>query len=182
MRAETAVSTVATSRPQTASAPPELPFWLPGIGAWPGHVITRIEGGQPVAVWRYEMSSLGGRKVAGQRALTGLSRVTAEDAAHILEALQSERAALPTRTTWQQRGRALLQKVQTGAPLEVAEAIAELRAAGRSRVLSFSEKRLLDTAKTLVRSVLDALPDTPARRRALEILDDRDRKSPACPR
>ena len=65
---------------------------------------------------------------------------------------------------------------------EVAEAIAELRAAGRSRVLSFSEKRLLDTAKTLVRSVLDALPDTPARRRALEILDDRDRKSPACPR
>ena len=96
MRAETAVSTVATSRPQTASAPPELPFWLPGIGAWPGHVITRIEGGQPVAVWRYEMSSLGGRKVAGQRALTGLSRVTAEDAAHILEALQSERAALPT--------------------------------------------------------------------------------------
>lgn len=182
MRAETAVSTVATSRPQTASASPDLPYWLPGIGAWPGHVVMMPDGRSAVTpMWCYTAPGPNRSGVKGMKPTAGLCRISLEDAAHILEALTAPAVALPTRSTWTQRGRALLQKVQTGAPLEVAEAIAELRAAGRSRVLSFSEKRLLDTAKTLVRSVLDALPDTPARRRALEILDDRDRK-PVCPR
>ena len=180
MRAENVPSaTVAGSRQQTA-APAELPFWIPGVGAWPGHVITRMDGDKPVLIWRYEAPGPNRSRISGQRPVVDLLRLTPEDAQHILDALTPPPAAARScRASWTRWCRELLKKVMQGAPLEVAEALAELRAVKLPRKLSFNEKRMLETATALLRSALDALPDSRPKQRALEILDDRKPCPPA---
>ena len=144
----------------SAKVPAALPFYLPGIGAYPGSL------SEDGSRWHYEAPAPTGGRVKGQRAVVGLVRVSSDQAAWIAEALTAEPTTLGGGST-NRRYKELQRLVSDGSPEEVAQAIAEMR----GMTSCFSLRRLKDQAVRIIRSVLAALPDSVDRRRAYAVLE-----------
>jgi CarD family transcriptional regulator len=71
------------------------------------------------------------------------------DADEVFEILR-ERVAKADRHTWNRRYRAFMDKIKSGSLFEVAEVFRDLARLKRSKVLSFGEGRMLDTARGLL--------------------------------
>ena len=71
------------------------------------------------------------------------------DADEVFEILR-ERIERTDRHTWNRRYRAFMDKIKSGSLFEVAEVFRDLARLKRSKVLSFGEGRMLDTARGLL--------------------------------
>lgn len=175
MRHESAVSTVATSRqPQSA----DLPYYVPGVGAWPGHEISILERGKLVQMWRYEAQGPSG-VVPSMRPVASLCRLPIGCAEAMLSALTEDVPPWPRSASDRLRlFKSLGEMLRNGGPEDVAQVWRSVASQGRHKKLTHLEREMRDRAAAICRSVLRALPDSPATRQALEILTD-DRKP--CP-
>ena len=67
----------------------------------------------------------------------------------VFTVLKQRRVTLP-RQTWNRRHRLYLTKISSGSVYEVAEVLRELTLLGTKKELSFSERRVLDTARSML--------------------------------
>ncbi|MSP16498.1 MAG: CarD family transcriptional regulator [Myxococcales bacterium] len=80
----------------------------------------------------------------------GLRNVaTNDDVADVLELLKEKDVHLD-KQTWNRRYRGFMDKIKTGSLFEVAEVFRDLSRLKSQKTLSFGERRMLDTAKTLI--------------------------------
>jgi CarD family transcriptional regulator len=84
---------------------------------------------------------------ARQVGLRGIiDRKSADDVFKILK----ERAISVDSTTWNRRYREYMEKIKTGSIFEVAEVLRDLYLLKHDKDLSFGERKMLDTARTLL--------------------------------
>jgi len=77
------------------------------------------------------------------------------EADRVLQILRDKTMSLE-RHTWNRRYRAFMDKIKSGSLFEVAEVFRDLHGLKRTKVLSFGERRMLDTARGLVIQELSA--------------------------
>jgi CarD family transcriptional regulator len=87
-------------------------------------------------------------------ATAGLRRVISrKDGKKVLEILRSEEVAVKTQP-WNRRYREYMEMLKSGSPFEVAKVLRDLYRLKGDKDLSFGERRLLDTARSLLVSEL----------------------------
>jgi CarD family transcriptional regulator len=80
----------------------------------------------------------------------GLRRVANEaEVDEVLDILREKEVHLD-KQTWNRRYRGFMEKIKTGSLFEVAEVYRDLYRLKSTKTLSFGERRMLDTAKTLI--------------------------------
>jgi RNA polymerase-interacting CarD/CdnL/TRCF family regulator len=176
MRAETVPSAVAVSRPPRDPVPDDLPYYVPGVGAWPGdEIAVTPQDGRSAAtrMWRYTAQTVVG-PVVSMRPIGVLVRLAPGCLVGVLDALTAEPDRWPSAASDRQRlTRHLGEQFRNGGPEEVAQVWRSLASHGKCKRLTLMERELRDKARAICRSVLHCLPDSPDKSRALEILDDR---------
>lgn len=81
---------------------------------------------------------------------TGLRAVISEtDAKEVLDMLKSDKIAVKTQP-WNRRYREYMDMLKSGSPKEVAKVLRDLNRLKGDKDLSFGERRLLDTARSLL--------------------------------
>ncbi len=80
----------------------------------------------------------------------GLREVISGDEADEVFALLRIRDVVHNELTWNRRQREYMDKIKTGSLFEIAEVLRDLRLLSADKQLSFSERRMLDTAKNLL--------------------------------
>ncbi|HEV8323616.1 MAG TPA: CarD family transcriptional regulator [Myxococcota bacterium] len=80
----------------------------------------------------------------------GLREVIDEQEVEDVKDVLRERDVRFDRQTWNRRYRGFMQKLKTGSIYDVAEVFRDLYLLKNSKVLSFGERRMLDTARTLL--------------------------------
>ncbi len=84
----------------------------------------------------------------------------ADDVDEVLNILR-ERAVRLDKHTWNRRYRGFMEKIKSGSLFEVAEVFRDLSRLKTTKILSFGERRMLDTARDLVVQELSAARKTP---------------------
>jgi CarD family transcriptional regulator len=80
----------------------------------------------------------------------GLRKVASDlDVDEVMEILREKEVHLD-KQTWNRRYRGFMEKIKTGSLFEVAEVYRDLSRLKAQKTLSFGERRMLDTAKTLI--------------------------------
>lgn len=72
-----------------------------------------------------------------------------EEIEEVFSILKSKEVARDTQT-WNRRHREYMEKIKTGSAFEIAEVLRDLCLLRKSKDLSFGEKRMLETARTLL--------------------------------
>ncbi|GMV39989.1 MAG: RNA polymerase-binding transcription factor CarD [Myxococcales bacterium] len=80
----------------------------------------------------------------------GLREVISSDRVDEIYQVLRERAIKVDQTTWNRRYRRYLEKIKTGAILDVAEVLRDLYLLKVEKPLSFGERKMLDTARQLL--------------------------------
>jgi CarD family transcriptional regulator len=80
----------------------------------------------------------------------GLRSVATEDEVDEVLEILGEQDVHIDKQTWNRRYRGFMEKIKTGSLFEVAEVFRDLYRLKSTKPLSFGERRMLDTAKTLI--------------------------------
>jgi CarD family transcriptional regulator len=80
----------------------------------------------------------------------GLRQVISEDEIREIFEILRERTVAFDNQTWNRRYRGFMDKIKTGSIYDVAEVMRDLYRLKAEKSLSFGEKRMLDTARTLI--------------------------------
>ena len=75
--------------------------------------------------------------------------VTQNEATEVFAVLRDHEVTLD-KQTWNRRYRGFMEKIKTGSLFDVAEVFRDLQRLKGTKVLSFGERRMLETAKTLM--------------------------------
>ena len=75
--------------------------------------------------------------------------IRAEEVEEVFEILKSRDIAVDTQT-WNRRYREYMEKIKTGSVFEIAEVLRDLQRLKGDKELSFGERKMLDTARTLL--------------------------------
>ena len=103
-----------------------------------------------------EMQILVPRDKADQVGLRGVA--TVEEVEEVFEILRETEFHID-KQTWNRRYRGFMEKIKTGSLFEVAEVFRDLYRLKSTKTLSFGERRMLDTAKTLIVKELSVARD-----------------------
>lgn len=102
------------------------------------YILTIIENGMKIMVPTETASSTGLRNV-----------INREEANTVMGILRSDEIAVKTQP-WNRRYREYMEMLKSGSPQEVAKVLRDLYRLKTEKDLSFGERRLLDTARTLL--------------------------------
>lgn len=80
----------------------------------------------------------------------GLREVVQEDQIREVYDILKEKELHIDKQTWNRRYRGFMEKIKTGSLFEVAEVFRDLYRLKETKTLSFGERRMLDTARTLI--------------------------------
>lgn len=102
------------------------------------YVLRIVENGMKIMVPTETASSTGMRAI-----------ISRNDANEVLKILKSDEVAVKTQP-WNRRYREYMEMLKSGSPREVAKVLRDLYRLKGDKDLSFGERRLLDTARTLL--------------------------------
>ena len=102
------------------------------------YVLRGLETGLRILVPIDKADQVGLRKVAGSAEIEEVMEILRDKEVHI------------DRQTWNRRYRGFMEKIKTGSLFEVAEVYRDLYRLKNTKTLSFGERRMLDTAKSLI--------------------------------
>lgn len=110
------------------------------IGGTEQHIfeIVIIESGMKVMIPCIQAEAVGLRKVIDKRSVQ-----------KVYDILKNRKFKIDTQT-WNRRFREYSQKIKTGSPFEIAEVLRDLSVLSVDKELSFGEKKMLDTAQSLL--------------------------------
>ncbi|MBX7138761.1 MAG: CarD family transcriptional regulator [Oligoflexia bacterium] len=100
--------------------------------------ITILESGMKILVPVVQADSVGLRKVVDKKAIDKVYSI-----------LKDRKGKIDTQT-WNRRFREYSQKIKTGSVFEIAEVMRDLSVLSAEKELSFGEKKMLDTAQSLL--------------------------------
>jgi CarD family transcriptional regulator len=80
----------------------------------------------------------------------GLRPVVTQSEANEVFAVLRDTEVTIDKQTWNRRYRGFMEKIKTGSIFEVAEVFRDLQRLKNTKVLSFGERRMLETARTLI--------------------------------
>lgn len=80
----------------------------------------------------------------------GLREIISEDDVKQVYAILEEKAVSVDSTTWNRRYREYMEKIKTGSVFEIAEVLRDLYLLKGDKDLSFGERKMLDTARSLL--------------------------------
>lgn len=98
-----------------------------------------LENGMVIMIPTWNVESVGLRDVIGKK-----------EVPKIMEVIQSKRELAIDNQTWNRRYREYMDKIKTGSLYEVAEVFRDLSLLKLTKDLSFGERKLYDTAHTLL--------------------------------
>lgn len=135
------------------------PFVEGDLAVYPVHGITKVVelserdlGGATVSVYILEVLENGSKIMVPteKAAAVGLRKlVSSEELEEVMNLLRL-RETVPSGQSWNRRKREYTDKLKTGNIFEVAEVMRDLSLLSATKSLSFSERRMLDTAKNLL--------------------------------
>ena len=102
------------------------------------YVLRGLETGLRILVPTDKADQVGLRKVAGRAEIEEVMEILRDKEVHI------------DRQTWNRRYRGFMDKIKTGSIYDVAEVLRDLYRLKTDKQLSFGERRMLDTARTLI--------------------------------
>lgn len=102
------------------------------------YILTIIENGMKIMVPTETASTTGLRNV-----------ISSDEASTVMGILKSDEVAVKTQP-WNRRYREYMEMLKSGSPQEVAKVLRDLYRLKSEKDLSFGERRLLDTARTLL--------------------------------
>jgi CarD family transcriptional regulator len=113
---------------------------------------TREIGGQKTAFYMLNILENGMRMMVptsnvGQVGMRDL--VSSDEADRVFDVLK-KREKMVESTTWNRRHREYMEKIQTGSLFEVAKVLRDLYVLKNDKELSFGERKMLDTARSLL--------------------------------
>jgi CarD family transcriptional regulator len=94
-------------------------------------------------------------------AQVGLRSVIGQDEIDDLMEILRDKEVRVDKQTWNRRYRGFMEKIKTGSLFEVAEVYRDLYRLKTTKTLSFGERRMLDTAKSLIVKELSIARRTP---------------------
>ncbi|MEM6989758.1 MAG: CarD family transcriptional regulator [Myxococcota bacterium] len=102
------------------------------------YVLRVLENNVKVMVPKHNAKSVGLRRLVGQ-----------EEVAQVYEVLKHRGGKIST-ATWNRRYREYMEKINTGSLVEIASVLRDLCILRADKELSFGERKMLDTARTLL--------------------------------
>lgn len=84
--------------------------------------------------------------------------INKDEAAQVVQILKDKNVKIDTQT-WNRRYREYMEKIKTGSVVEIAAVLRDLYMLKVDKELSFGEKKMLETAKTLLVKELDLTPE-----------------------
>jgi CarD family transcriptional regulator len=84
--------------------------------------------------------------------------INKEEGLQVVEILKDKNVKIDTQT-WNRRYREYMEKIKTGSVVEIAAVLRDLYMLKVDKELSFGEKKMLETAKTLLMKELDLAPE-----------------------
>ncbi len=102
------------------------------------YVLKIVESGLKIIVPKNKAESVGLRKL-----------IDNEEVGEIFQLLRSQEVASDSQT-WNRRHREYMEKIKTGSAFEIAEVLRDLCLLRQNKDLSFGEKRMLETARSLL--------------------------------
>jgi CarD family transcriptional regulator len=137
----------------------EIRFKVGDKAVYPAHGVAEVTGieqrdiaGKPKAFYVLKLVESGMRLMVPTdgAARAGLRTVISKkDADKVLEILQSDEVAVDAQP-WNRRYREYMDMLKSGSPFEVAKVLRDLYRRKGDKDLSFGERRLLDTARSLL--------------------------------
>lgn len=160
----------------------EVMFKLGDLAVYPAHGVGRIES--------IETKSIGGKKqdfyimrilendmkilipIHNAEAVGLRELLDTSDISRVYEILKSREVSV-NGGTWNRRYREYMEKIKTGSIYELAEVLRDLTVLKGDKELSFGERKMLDTARTLLLkelSIVQDIPEEEVEREIFEIL------------
>jgi CarD family transcriptional regulator len=160
----------------------EVMFKLGDLAVYPAHGVGRIES--------IETKSIGGKKqdfyimrilendmkilipIHNAEAVGLRELLDTSDISRVYEILKSREVSV-NGGTWNRRYREYMEKIKTGSIYELAEVLRDLTVLKGDKELSFGERKMLDTARTLLLkelSIVQEIPEEEVEREIFEIL------------
>jgi len=102
------------------------------------YVLQVIENGMTIMVPTDNTAGVGLRALVSQ-----------EQVNEVMDILRDKKVKID-RTTWNRRYREYMEKIKTGSVFEIAEVLRDLQRLKGDKELSFGERKMLDTARTLL--------------------------------
>ena len=157
-------------------------FKLGDLAVYPAHGVGRIES--------IETKSIGGKKqdfyimrilendmkilipIHNAEAVGLRELLDTSDISRVYEILKSREVSV-NGGTWNRRYREYMEKIKTGSIYELAEVLRDLTVLKVDKELSFGERKMLDTARTLLLkelSIVQEIPEEEVEREIFEIL------------
>ncbi len=151
--------------------PAKLNFSVGDKIVYPGHgvgeieaVVSRALGGAEQKFFSIIMLDGKGTKIMVplvQAVSVGLRKVMDKKSVDkVFEILKNRKFKMDTQT-WNRRHREYTQKLRTGSPFEVAEVVRDLAVLGNGKDLSFGEKKMLESAQSLLVSEVAIVKSRP---------------------
>lgn len=137
----------------------EAAFEIGDKAVYPVHGVTEVVGvehrdvgGYPLTVYILKVLENGSKIVVptGKAKAVGLRQLITDDEVNEVFDVLRSKDVIPNEQTWNRRQREYMDKLKTGSVFEIAEVYRDLSLLGVDKQLSFSERRLLDTAKSLL--------------------------------
>lgn len=137
----------------------EQPFSVGDMAVYPVHGLTEVValenkdvGGHPLSVYILKVLDNGSRiMVPTTKAnAVGLREPISKDEIPEVYDILRSRDVVQNDQAWNRRQREYMDKIKTGSIFEIAEVLRDLRLLGLGKSLSFSERRMADTAMGLL--------------------------------
>ena len=135
------------------------PFSIGDMAVYPVHGLAKVVamedhdvGGHPLSVYILKVVDNGSRIMVPTTKANdvGLREpISKDEVPEVYEILRS-RDVVQNDQAWNRRQREYMDKIKTGSIFEIAEVLRDLRLLGEGKTLSFSERRMADTAMGLV--------------------------------
>lgn len=151
-------SRYSSSRFQQSKTPP-LPFKVGDMAVYPAHGVGEVKGIESREISGskqlfYVLQILdSGMKImvpTGNVNAVGLREIISEDEVKAVYSILKEKEVVFDNQTWNRRYREYMDKIKTGSVYEIAEVYRDLSLLKQDKELSFGERKMLDTAKSLL--------------------------------
>ncbi len=147
-----------SSRPQQSKTL-TLPFKVGDMAVYPAHGVGEVKGIESREISGskqlfYVLQILdSGMKImvpTGNVNAVGLREIISEDEVKAVYSILKEKEVAFDNQTWNRRYREYMDKIKTGSVYEIAEVYRDLSLLKQDKELSFGERKMLDTAKSLL--------------------------------